>query len=84
MTFRITIINNETGKTVIDQDTDAIICAVDNGETVLGGSYINCNKNDLANLLEVVLATAGRSMNANLSRKTTREIIRCAKKKAQA
>jgi hypothetical protein len=42
MKFHITIINNETGKTLVDQDTGCIIGACDAGEGTRCMSFAGC------------------------------------------
>ncbi len=45
MKFHITITNNETGKIVVDQDTDCIIGSIDDaGDDTHSFSYVHCHR----------------------------------------
>ena len=50
--FHITVTENETGKTYIDTDTDAIIAGVNLDDTVSIVGHIHCTKTDHAFLID--------------------------------
>ena len=72
--FHITITDNETGEVLVDQDTSAIIGALDNDESTRNIAYTCCNTIDLA------ATAAGAKQAAN---KSARELPWCLRRKIE-
>lgn len=77
--FQITIKNLETGETLVDTNTCAIIGAVDHGRGTQVVCYTNCGTVDLAATCTGALQAANRGMK-DLPRYIVKQIKKTAKK----
>lgn len=62
--FHITITDNETGETIVDQDTKAIIGAIDGSEDVTSAmGFTHCNVIELLATATAAKKTADKLLN---------------------
>ena len=86
MKYHITITDNETGETRVDQDTCCIIVACDNGPKTRAGAFTDCNSIDLASTVAGALGIAYhllKQLPRSLRRKTKKLAREAAREEAR-